>query len=299
MDAILHDAATSTLAWVTLAEPMSVEETRDALKALRDDGVAVDRIVVNRLTQPPPQRCAWCSARRRVEQQARRAGSSRTGLPGRPLALLPADGRRAARPAGARADGPAAGSAGAGAASAAGRRPQHTARWPLGRSPSRGGVPQLATGTHEAVDVRREGRRRQDDLRRGGGHQDRRRRADGRASCCCRPIRRTRSAMSSANGCRTRERPVEGGPSNLLVREIDARRGFAELRERFAAAIDELVDRHRPAAQASAARRPGTIGRCCRICSTWRRRSRRVGRRDRSHRRDSRRPGVSRASISW
>ena len=49
---------------------MSVEETRDALKALRDDGVAVDRIVANRLTQPPPQRCAWCSARRRVEQQA-------------------------------------------------------------------------------------------------------------------------------------------------------------------------------------------------------------------------------------
>jgi arsenite-transporting ATPase len=38
-------------------------------------------------------------------------------------------------------------------------------------------------------------------------------------------------------------RPVKGGPANLLVREIDARRGFAALRDRFAAAIDALVAR--------------------------------------------------------
>ena len=37
--------------------------------------------------------------------------------------------------------------------------------------------------------------------------------------------------------------PVHGGPSNLAVQEIDARRQFAALRARFAAAIDELVDR--------------------------------------------------------
>ena len=64
------------------------------------------------------------------------------------------------------------------------------------------------------------------------------------------------------------ERPIKNGPSNLLVCEIDARRGFAELRERFASAIDELVDRI-AGGSASAARRPDTIGRCCRICSTW------------------------------
>ena len=63
--------------------------TRDALKALRDDGVAVNRIVVNRLTQPPPQRCAWCSARRRVEQQAL-GRLEQDRLPGESLALLPA-----------------------------------------------------------------------------------------------------------------------------------------------------------------------------------------------------------------
>jgi arsenite-transporting ATPase len=39
------------------------------------------------------------------------------------------------------------------------------------------------------------------------------------------------------------EQRVRNGPANLLVREIDARRGFAELRERFASGIDALVDR--------------------------------------------------------
>ena len=39
------------------------------------------------------------------------------------------------------------------------------------------------------------------------------------------------------------ERPLKHGPANLFVREIDARRGFAELRGRFASAIDALVDR--------------------------------------------------------
>ena len=37
--------------------------------------------------------------------------------------------------------------------------------------------------------------------------------------------------------------PVQGGPANLLVREIDAGKQFAALRARFAAAIDALVDR--------------------------------------------------------
>jgi arsenite-transporting ATPase len=39
------------------------------------------------------------------------------------------------------------------------------------------------------------------------------------------------------------ERPLKKGPANLVVREIDARRGFAELRGRFGSAIDALVDR--------------------------------------------------------
>ena len=49
--------------------------------------------------------------------------------------------------------------------------------------------------------------------------------------------------MSSATAVGRRARPIKNGPANLLVREIDARRGFAALRERFAAAIDALVDR--------------------------------------------------------
>jgi arsenite-transporting ATPase len=38
-------------------------------------------------------------------------------------------------------------------------------------------------------------------------------------------------------------RSIAGGPSNLLVREIDARKQFTGLRSRFAEAIDALVDR--------------------------------------------------------
>ena len=240
MDAILHDAATSTLAWVTLAEPMSVEETRDALEALSADGVAVDRIVVNRLTQPPPQRCAWCSARRRVEQQAL-SRLEQDGLSGKPLALLPAmDVEPRGLPALARIarllDRPV---------SVPRRLRPPTARSrtvAIGSNTNLDGVPQLAT-----VNTR---------LLVFGGKG-----GVGKTTCAAAAAlriaaegRRRRVLLLSTDPAHSlgdvfgirlsdAERPVKNGPANLLVREIDARRGFAELRERFASAIDALVDR--------------------------------------------------------
>jgi arsenite-transporting ATPase len=66
---LLRDPAT-TLAWVTLPEPMALEETADAIGTLAAAGIRVRRLIVNRRTAAPPGRCDWCEARRRFEARA-------------------------------------------------------------------------------------------------------------------------------------------------------------------------------------------------------------------------------------
>jgi len=68
--AMLRDRANTTVTWVTLPEPMALEETSDALGSLEAAGIHVQRLIVNRLTAPPPQPCTWCDARRRFESRA-------------------------------------------------------------------------------------------------------------------------------------------------------------------------------------------------------------------------------------
>jgi arsenite-transporting ATPase len=80
--AMLRDDASSEVWWVTLPEPMALEETSDALAALDAAGIRVPRLIVNRVTPPPapvarkPRRgeggtdCEWCEARRRFEARA-------------------------------------------------------------------------------------------------------------------------------------------------------------------------------------------------------------------------------------
>lgn len=67
---MLRDAASSEIWWVTLPESMALEETSDALAALEAAGMRVPRLIVNRVTPPPPSPCAWCDARRRFEARA-------------------------------------------------------------------------------------------------------------------------------------------------------------------------------------------------------------------------------------
>jgi arsenite/tail-anchored protein-transporting ATPase len=67
--ALLRDARTD-ISWVTLPEPMALEETSDAIGTLDADGIRVRRLIVNRVTAPPPQPCEWCRARRRFEARA-------------------------------------------------------------------------------------------------------------------------------------------------------------------------------------------------------------------------------------
>lgn len=66
--ALLRDPERADVSWTTLAEPMAVAESEDGIRALRRIGIAVERVIVNRLTPPPPERCGWCD-RRRVQER--------------------------------------------------------------------------------------------------------------------------------------------------------------------------------------------------------------------------------------
>jgi arsenite-transporting ATPase len=70
LSVLLRDRKTTGLHWVTLPEPMALEETRDALASLERERLDVQTIVVNRVTPAPRQTCAWCEARRRFEARA-------------------------------------------------------------------------------------------------------------------------------------------------------------------------------------------------------------------------------------
>ena len=63
-------APATEVSWVTLPEPMAFEETADAVEALRAAGIGVRRLIVNRITAPPPDPCTFCEARRRFEARA-------------------------------------------------------------------------------------------------------------------------------------------------------------------------------------------------------------------------------------
>lgn len=69
---MLRDADRTGVSWVTLAEPMVIEETADALNALQRTGIGVEAIIVNRLTQSPGTPCGHCEARRGYERRSLR-----------------------------------------------------------------------------------------------------------------------------------------------------------------------------------------------------------------------------------
>ena len=66
----MRDRERTGITWVTLPEPMALEESSDAIGTLESSGMHVDRLIVNRMTAPPPQPCGWCEARRRFEARA-------------------------------------------------------------------------------------------------------------------------------------------------------------------------------------------------------------------------------------
>jgi arsenite/tail-anchored protein-transporting ATPase len=87
LGAMLRDPAITRFVWVTAAEDLAIEETRDALEALARGGFLVDTIVVNRVVAPAAG-CAACAARARAERESvRRLG--RAALAGKHLRRVP------------------------------------------------------------------------------------------------------------------------------------------------------------------------------------------------------------------
>ncbi|HEX9942795.1 MAG TPA: ArsA family ATPase [Thermoanaerobaculia bacterium] len=63
----LRDPGRAALFWVMLPEKLSLEETRDALAALDEAGLAVREVIVNRVLPPDGDSCPLCRERRRAE----------------------------------------------------------------------------------------------------------------------------------------------------------------------------------------------------------------------------------------
>jgi arsenite-transporting ATPase len=234
---LLRDPARVRTTWVTLPEPMAVEETRDAIGRLGADGIAVNEVVINRLTPPPPQACRWCAARRGFEE--RTVSAMRRSAPDR---IVTGVGARRQEPRGARVlleigrelDLPVA-------------RPRIARR--SRTVPVRASFP---LGTRRAALPLDDGTR----LLLFGGKG-----GVGKTTCAA------AAALEIASGSPRRRvllistdpahsladalggalsgtaRPLRGGPRNLDVRELDAAAEFGALRDRYIEAIDGLFDR--------------------------------------------------------
>jgi arsenite-transporting ATPase len=87
IEELLRDPARTSFFWVLLPESLSVEETRDGLRALEEGGIPVPELIVNRVTPPPETRCARCDARRQAEGDA--LAVLREAFPERPVRFLP------------------------------------------------------------------------------------------------------------------------------------------------------------------------------------------------------------------
>ncbi|MBI2220647.1 MAG: ArsA family ATPase [Acidobacteria bacterium] len=66
----LHDASQCAISWVTLAEPVTIQETIDGIRWLRGGAFPLDALIVNRLTPTPRGGCPQCRARAEYEQDA-------------------------------------------------------------------------------------------------------------------------------------------------------------------------------------------------------------------------------------
>jgi arsenite-transporting ATPase len=85
---LLRDPERAAFVWVTLPETLAMAESVDGIHALRNVGITVDSVVVNRTTPAPTGRCALCAGRRRAESAA--IAALQKALPNLPLRTVPA-----------------------------------------------------------------------------------------------------------------------------------------------------------------------------------------------------------------
>jgi arsenite-transporting ATPase len=240
LGALLRDRAQCVVAWITLPERMSVEETSDGLRALGEQDITVDQVVVNRMTPPPRTPCRWCDGRRRLEREAFLALERQVEKGGLGIAAVPAAGKEPRGIAALRALGgplttPAVRPGGrstrarrfTAALGASAQTVDAAAVVPSGTQLAlfggKGGVGKTTCAAAAAIGV-------------------------ALSSPDLRVLLLSADPAHSVGDvleARVSDDPrrIAGGPPNLLVRELDARRAFAALRERLAEGIDELIVR--------------------------------------------------------
>jgi arsenite/tail-anchored protein-transporting ATPase len=236
--ALLRDPARVRFSWVMLPEPMAAEETADAVAALAASGMSVSGIFVNRLTPPPERPCGWCDSRRKVEAQT--LESSRERLSGLTLVPLAA---RDVEPRGVR-DLARIGAEICAAKSINGarKRLRTKARYVADPLPGPRRMPALGTAETRLL------------LFGGKGGVGKTTCAAAAALALARQDQARRVLLLSTDPAHSladvlgvpvsdSERPVPGGPPNLMVREIDGVERFRRVRDRYAAAIDAWFDR--------------------------------------------------------
>lgn len=238
--ALLRDPARVQIAWVTLPEPMAVEETVDASAALRLDGIPLAEVIVNRVTPKRERPCPWCDRRRPLERAAIVAMERR--LP-RHVGVTGIEARRK-EPTGVRALSAIGEEMAAAIAPSMTRGATPKGRWRALPPPARraGVVSTMASAGAQVI------------LFGGKG-------GVGKTTCAAAasiaiaknaPRRRVllvstdpAHSLADAFGESISDTPrrVRGAPSNLLVREMDAAAGFRAVRARYVDSIDALFDR--------------------------------------------------------
>jgi arsenite-transporting ATPase len=239
LHALLRDPARCRFTWVLLPETLALEEARDGIDSLEAAGIAVDEIVVNRVT-PAGGRCTLCAARTVAEQRI--IARLPALFPQRRVVLVPALDREPRGAAALRRVG----------AALTRRAPRltTTARRAAPRSPvsgttttavdvaawldelappgvrvlafaGKGGVGKTSAAAAVAVTLAEE-------------------RPDARVlALSTDPAHSLGDALGQALG--DDERPV-AGVAGLFARELDAAAAFAARRERYRASVDEVFD---------------------------------------------------------
>lgn len=238
--AMLRDRSTAQVTWVTIPEPMALEETADAIALLDAAGIQVTRMIVNRMTAPPPGPCAWCDGRRQFEARALAPMARR--FAGREILACPELPRE---PRGVAALRAAAKRLVAWAAPAA--------MTPLPRR-IRAGVPRPAihpSRPRPGTGIGGETFSQKIILFGGKG-------GVGKTTCAAAAAlqlaRRRRVLLLSTDPAHSlgdvfgatfdnRPRPAGGGPATLHVREIDAAAEMARFRGKYVAAVDDAFAR--------------------------------------------------------
>ena len=238
--ALLRDPGACQVSWVTLPEDMAIRETDDGLRALGEEQITVDRVIVNRMTPAPRRPCDWCDGRRRLERTALQAlrrrlrGSDVTiasvpAIAAEPRGIRALTARDASPLGGALLFTPRSRRAGAAVSSPPWpRRPrlcERSALMPAGTAlvlfGGKGGVGKTTCAAALAIDTA--------------------------LTATDRRVLLLSADPAHSLGDVLQEdvaddpRPIQGGPANLSVRELDPSRGFAALRDRFARGIEELM----------------------------------------------------------